>query len=209
MMGVHERSIYRYCTRGVLQSKCEGRHTLIEEEGVLAWIKGRRDTLSSPLQRDIIAKQQAEIQTLKTQMATVMRILNIRYDPLSFTVPEYEMLYKSAEQLSTEGWSPHVEEMWAEYFVRFRVEDFEKIELATNDKHPWRPFLRLATSMNVNPFDSSLLEMFGAGRNNIQQVAGIWCILKEESPRTFDILLDRDTKPLKRLITRMNKSKAS
>ncbi len=167
--------------------------------------KGRRDALSSPLNKDIIMKQQAEIQTLKVQMSTVMRLLNIKYDAFTFTVPEYENLYRQAERMSTEGWSPFDEEMWADYFVRFRVEDFEKIEVATQDKHPWRPFLRLASTMHLNPWNKELTEQLGAGRNNIQQVAGIWCVLKEESPRIFDIMQERDAAPLKKLVRRMQK----
>ncbi len=209
IVGVCERSIYRYATRGIFQTKTEligkVKTTLILEDDVLNWKRGRRDLLSSPLQRDVIQKLLGEVQTLKTQVATCMRILNIRFDPLNFTVPEYEHLYRAAEQLSTQGWSPHEEEMWSEYFVRFRVEDFEKVELATQDKHPWRPFLRLASSMHVSPYNSDLTEVLGAGRTNLQQVAGVWCVLKEESPRTFDILKDRDAVPLKKLMRRMNR----
>lgn len=206
ILEVSTRSIFRYCKRGVLQSKCEGRHTLVLEDDVLVMKKGRRDALSSPLNRDIISKQQAEIQTLKTQMATVMRILNVRYDPFAFTVPEYENLYRTADRLSTEGWSPYDEELWADYFVRFRVEDFEKLELATNDVHPWRPFLRLAASMHANPYNSELRDLLGAGRNNIHQAAGLWSTQKQESPRIFDSLLERDAAPLKKLMRRMQKA---
>lgn len=210
ILGVHQRSVYRYITKGVFQSKCETiagvRQTFILEDDVLTWKRGRKDLLSSPLQKETIQKLLVEVQTLKTQMATCMRLLNISYVALDFTVPEYEHLYHAAEQLSTHGWSPHEEEMWAEYFVRFRVEDFEKVELATGDKHPWRPFLRLATSMQVNPFDISLGEILSAGRTNIQNLSGMWCVLKEESPKTLDILQERDAAPLKKLMKRMHRS---
>lgn len=206
LLNVSDRSIYRYATRGIFQSKCEGKNTFVLEDDVLNWKKGRRDLLSQPLERDIVQKLMAEVQTLKTQVATCMRILNIRFDPFNFTIPEYEHLYRTADHLSTHGWSPHDEEMWAEYFVRFRVEDFEKIELATQDKHPWRPFLRLATSMHVNPYNTELSDMFAAGRTSLQQVAGVWCVIKEESPRTFDILKDRDATPLKKLMRRMGRA---
>lgn len=206
ILKVSDRSVYRYLNRGIFQTKIEGKDTFILEEDVLKWRKGRRDLLSSPLNKDIVQKLQADVQTLKTQVATCMRILNVRFDPLNFTVPEYDHLYRTADQLSNQGWSPHEEEMWAEYFVRFRVEDFEKVEVATSDKHPWRPFLRLASSMHINPYNSDLSDMLAAGRTNIQQVAGIWCILKEESPRTFDILQERDAKPFKKLMKRMQRS---
>lgn len=206
MLDVDIRTVYRYMQRGVLASNREGKRVFIDEADLITFKKGKHDLLASPLQRDIISKLLAEIQTLKSQMATVMRILNVRYEPLGMTLPEYELFYKSAEQLSVEGWSPHVEEMWAEYFVRIKVEDFEKIELAVNDPHPWRPLLRLATTMHLNPWNKELTEMLAAGRTNIQQVAGVWCILKEVSPRTFDVLQERDAAPLKKLVRRMVKA---
>lgn len=205
ILDVHFRSVYRYANRGVFQTKCEGKNTFVLEDDVLNWKRGRRDLENSPLERDIVQKLMAEVQTLKTQMATVNRILNIRFDPLNFTVPEYEHLYRTAEQLSNYGWSPHEEEMWSEYFVRLRVEDFEKVEVATQDKHPWRPFLRLASSMHLTPYNCDLADMFAAGRMNVQQVAGVWCVLKEESPKTFDILKERDAQPLKKLMKRMQR----
>lgn len=211
LLGVTMRTVYRYTTKGILSYKIEdakGKKLLIDEEDIIKWKKGRREVLANPLQRDIIAKQQAEIQTLKTQMATVMRLLNIRYDALNMTLPEYDTFYRAAEQASVEGWAPHSEEMWADYFVRIKTEDLEKISLATNDPHPWRPFLRLAATMHLNPWNKELTELLAAGRSNVQQVAGIWCVLKEESPRTFDVLQERDAAPLKKLVRRMQKAQS-
>jgi excisionase family DNA binding protein len=205
ILSVSSRSIYRYVKRGVLRAQCEGRSVLILEEDLLNVKKGRHDALSSPVKRDVISVLQAEVQTLRMQMATVMRILNIRYTPLNFTIPEYLNLYQSAQQLSTEGWAPQHEEIWSEYFVRLTVEDFEGIELASEDKHPWRPFLRLAITMHLSPYNKHLVETFAAGRTNVQQVAGVWCVLREESPRTFDLLQERDAKPIKKLVRRLQK----
>lgn len=208
ILGVSTRSIYRYTKRGVLRSQCEGRSLLVLEEDIRQVKKGRHDALSSPVKRDIISVLQAEVQTLRMQMATVMRILNVRYEPLRFTIPEYLGLYQSAQELSTEGWSPHAEEMWAEYFVRMTVEDLEGIELASEDRHPWRPILRLATTMHLNPYNKHLTDMLAAGRTNIQHVAGVWCVLREESPRTFDLLQERDAAPIKKLVRRLQKAQS-
>ncbi len=205
ILGVNKRSIYRYVNRGVLRSQYDGHNTLILEEDVRHVKKGRHDALSSPVKRDLVVNLQAQIQTLQMQMATVMRILNVRYDPLGFTVPEYLNLYKSAQELSTNGWAPQHEEIWSEYFVRMTVEDLESLEVASDDKHPWRPFLRLVTTMHLNPYNKHLVEMFAAGRTNIQHIAGVWCVLKEESPRTFDVLQERDAAPLKKLVRKLQK----
>lgn len=205
ILGVSTRSIYRYAKRGVLRAQCQGRSVLVLEEDLREVKKGRHDILSSTVKKDIVSTLQAQVQMLTMQMATVMRLLNVRYEPLKFTIPEYMNLYQTAQQMSVEGWSPHSEEMWSEYFVRITVEDFEGIEFATEDKHPWRPILRLATTMHLNPYNKQLTEMLAAGRTNVQRVAGVWCVLRDESPRTFDLLQERDAAPLKKLLRKLHK----
>lgn len=207
-LGVSNRSIYRYATRGLLQTKTDGRHTLVLEDEVHQIRKGRHDMLSSPVKRDVISMLMIEVQTLKMQMATIMKILNVRYEPLKFTIPEYLRLYQAAEQMANEGWAPHEEEMWAEYFVRITVEDLEGIELAAEQKHPWIPLLKLATTMHLRHYNKHLTDTLAAGRMNLQRVAGMWCVLREESPRVFDMLQERDAAPLKKLLRRMQKSQA-
>ncbi len=205
ILGVSTRSIYRYAKRGVLRAQCEGRSVTVLEEDLKEVKKGRHDILSSPIKKDIISILQMQVQTLTMQMATVMRLLNVRYEPLKFTIPEYLTFYQMAEQMSVHGWPPHAEEMWSEYFVRITVEDLEGIEFATDDKHPWRPILRLATTMHLNPYNKHLTEIFAAGRTNVQRIAGVWCVLRDESPRTFDLLQERDATPLKKLLRKLNK----
>lgn len=205
-LGVSNRSIYRYATRGLLETKVDGRHTLVPEDQVRQIRKGRHDMLSSPIKRDVVSMLMMEVQTLKMQMATVMKILNVRYEPLKCTIPEYLRLYQTAEQMANDGWSPHEEELWAEYFVRITVEDLEGIEFATEQKHPWIPFLKLATTMHLRHYNAHLTDILAAGRTNMQRVAGMWCVLREESPRVFDILQERDAAPLKKLLRRMQKA---
>lgn len=205
VLGVSTRSIYRYAKRGVLRAQCEGRSVLVLEEDLREVKKGRHEALSSSVKKDVVSTLQAQVQTLTMQMATVMRLLNVRYEPLKFTIPEYLNFYQTAQQMSVEGWAPHSEEMWSEYFVRITVEDFEGIEFATEDKHPWRPILRLATTMHLNPYNRHLTDMLAAGRTNVQRVAGVWCVLREESPRTFDLLQERDAAPLKKLLKKLHK----
>ncbi len=207
ILDVTQRSIYRYAKRGLLKCKYEGVHTFIAEEDVLALSKGRRDLLAQPLTRDAVAKLTGEVQTLKTQVATCMRILNIKYEAFTFTAPEYDALYKSAEQAIDDGWPPHVEEMWADYFVRFRIEDLEKMETAMGNRHPWRPFLKLVSSMHMAPWDPGLTDLLGAGKTNLQQLAGVWCVMKEEDPRESNNLVARESAPSRRLIRKIQKAK--
>lgn len=206
LAGICERSLYRYAQKGLIETKREGRRTLFKEDDLLRIKKHKRDIAKSPLTAEMFLKLMSEVQTLKTQMSAVMRILNIKYDALQMTSPEYERFYQIAEQYSQEGWPPHAEEMWADYFVRMKLEDLEKLEIITKDPHPWRPFLRLASTMHVNPWNKDLADIFAHGRTNIHQLAGIWAVLKEQSPREFDILAERDGAPNKKLIRRLIKS---
>lgn len=208
ILGVSSRSIYRYATKGLLQTSFDGRHTFVDETGIHRIKKGRHDVLASPLKKDVISMLLIEVQTLKMQMATVMRILNVRYEPLGFTAPEYQRLYQSAEQMANEGWAPQSEEMWAEYFVRITVEDLENIGRVTESKHPWIPLLKLATTMHLSPYNKHLTDMLAAGCTNLQHVAGMWCVLHGESPRVFDVLQERDAAPLKKLVRRLQKSQS-
>lgn len=204
-LGKSSRTVYRYATRGLFKTKPDGRHLRVCEDDLNTFQAGQRDALASPVERDVIMKLQADVQTLKMHLATVMRILNVRYEALALTAPEYDLLHQTASQLSTEGWSPMHEETWSEYLLRMKLEDLEGLERATKDPHPWRPFLRLATTMHLRPFNEELRDMFAAGRSNIHHLAGVWCVLKGDSPRTFDLLEKRDAAPLKKLLRRLQK----
>jgi excisionase family DNA binding protein len=204
-LGCTTRTIYRYTQKGILQAECRGRQLYILEDDILQHQKGKRELLTSPLDRNVIAKLIVEIQDLKGKVATISKFLNIRNEPLNLTIPEYSLFYQAADQYSKEGWPPHIEEMWSENFSRMRIEDLTALEQATGDAHPWRPFLRLVTTMYLNPWNPELRDMFGAGMNNVERLGGMWCVLKEESPRTFDILVDRDATPFKKLLNKLTR----
>lgn len=205
LMDCSVKSIYRYAKRGLIRTRYEDKKFFVNEEDLQTLRKGRRDQLNSPYTRDIINMLVLDMQTVKTQMATVMRILNINYVPLGFTDPEYVAFYQTADQLSTEGWSPHVEDQWADCFVRLKVEDLTAMQRLTADDHPWRPILRLATSMHLRPWNTRLRDLFGSGRSNVHQIAGIWCVLQERSQKEFHMLVERDTVPSRKVMRRIAK----
>ena len=209
LLDVHPRSIYRYTKRGLIRVKYEKRKLFISREDLVVLQVGRQDTLTSPYTKDTINKLILEVQQLKTQMATVLRLLNVNYVPLGFTDPEYRAFYQTADQLSTEGWSPHVEDQWADYFVRLKVEDFDSLERVTGDLHPWRPFLRLAVGMHLRPWNTRLRDLLGSGRSNIHQVASMWCVMKDRSQKEFSMLVERDATPPRKLIRRISKEQDS
>ena len=202
------RTIANYLSKGLVRFEYRGKVAYLLEEDVLRLDKGRKDPASYPLNRDTFERMQVELDALKAQMAVVLRILNLRHMELTLTPVEYKNLYDGANQLAAEGWPPHVEEQWSDVFLRLRVEDFEKIEPLVEDPHPWRAFLRLATSMHLRPWDKNLREIFAEGRKRLEQVAGMWCVLRGESAKNFDMLAKHHASPFKPTMRRMKKAQA-
>lgn len=206
LLGISGRSISRYMDKGLIRFEYRGKVAYLLEEDVLHLDKGRKDPASTPLNRHTFERMQVEIDALKAQMAVVLRILNLRHMELTLTSAEYKNLYEGANQLASEGWPPHIEEQWSDVFLRIRVEDLEKIEPLVGDPHPWRAFLRLATSMHLRPWDKNLREIFAEGRKRLEQVAGMWCVLRGESSKNFDMLSKHHASPFKPTMRRMKKS---
>lgn len=207
LLDVTERSIYRYMRQGILKVSYQGGRAYLFEEDVLQLKHQKENKPKIPPSRETIPFLLARVQTLESRVSAMMRILNMKYENLSLTDPEYRTLHQMADVYSTQGWPPHSEEQWADTFIRIRLEDMEKIEECTEDPHPWRCFLRLVTSMHLNSYNKDLRDQFASGRNNVHSIAGIWCTLKGESPRTFDLLLQRDAEPLKKLMKKLGKTR--
>ena len=208
LLEVSGRTVSRYMDKGLIRFEYRGKTAFLLEEDILRLDKGRKDPAGSPLNRDTFERMQVEIDALKAQMAVVLRILNLRHMELTLTAVEYKNLYDGANQLASEGWPPHIEEQWSDVFLRLRVEDFEKIEPLVGDPHPWRSFLRLATSMQVRPWNKSLREIFAEGKKRLEQVAGMWCVLRGESSKSFDMLSKQHSAPFKPTLRRMKKAQA-
>ena len=207
ILGVSSRTVYRYLAQGLLIPAYDGRRIGVWEEDALKLKKIQQQDIPTALDRELFLKMVTELETLKSQMSAVMRILNIKYEHLNLTDPEYRTLNLMAEQYSLEGWPPQAEEQWADTFVRLRIEDLENLERVTKDPHPWRVLLRLATTMHLNTYDKSLQDQMAAGKNNIYQTAGIWCVLKGESPKAFTMMAQRDGAPIRKLMRRLEKSR--
>lgn len=206
LLGVTTRTVSRYLDAGLARFEYRGKVAHILEEDLLRLDKGRKDFSGSPLNRDTFEAMRVQIDSLQAQMAVVLRILNLRHMELSLTGSEYKNLYEGANQLAAEGWPPHIEEQWSDVFMRLRIEDLEKIEPLVNDPHPWRAFLRLATSMHLRSWDKNLREIFAEGKKRLEQVAGMWCVLRGESSKNFDMLAKHHAAPFKVGMRRMKKA---
>ena len=209
LLDVTDRTITRYMNKGLVRFEYREKVAYLLEEDVLRLDKGRKDPLGFPLNRDIIEAMRVDLDALRGQMAVVLRILNLRHMELSLTDVEYKNLYDGANQLAAEGWPPHSEEQWSDLFLRLRVEDMKKLEEVTNDPHPWRAFLRLATSMHLRPWEKNLREIFAEGKKRIERVAGMWCVLRGESSKDFDMIAKHHAAPFKPTLRRMKKAQDS
>lgn len=210
LLEVHSRTISRYMDRGLVRFEYREKVAYLVEEDVLRLDRGRKDPVGVPLNRDTFEAMRVEIDALRAQMAVVLKILNLQRMELNFQVPsEYKNLYDGANQLTAEGWPPHSEEQWSDVFLRLSIEDLEKIAGLVDDPHPWRPFLRLATSMHLRPWDKKLRETFAEGKKRIEQVAGMWCVLHGESSKNFDLLAKHHAAPFKPTLRRMKKAQGS
>ncbi len=209
LLKVSSRTISRYMDKGLIHFEYRSKVAYLLEEDILRLDKNRKDPAGTPLNRYTFERMQIELDALKAQMAVVLRILNLQHMELTLTSPEYKNLYDSANQLTAEGWPPHAEEQWSEMFLRIRIEDLEKIEPLVNDPHPWRAFLRLASSMYLHPWDRSLREIFAEGKKRLEQVAGMWCVLRGEGSKNLDLLLKHHAAPFKSTLRRMKKSQST
>lgn len=206
ILGLSERSVYRYMQLGRLRVVYEGKMSGIPEEEVYKL----KQVLTGPTPSKLdVSMLLARVLTLENKVAVLERIANVHYEPLNLTLPEYRTLHQMAEVFATQGWAPHVEEQWADTLVRLKLEDLEKLEEALEDPHPWRAFLKLASSMHLNCYQTELRPQFAAGKNNVVSIATIWCTLKGESPKTFDLLMERDASPNRKLMKKLAKGRPS
>lgn len=209
LLEVSERTVSRYLDKGLVRFEYRGKVAYLCEEDVLRLDKGRKDPIGVPLNRDTFERMRVDIEALQAQLAVVLRILNLQHMELTLTSSEYKNLYEGANQLASEGWPPHSEEQWSDMFLRIRIEDLEKIEPLVNDPHPWRTFLRLATSMHLRPWDKNLRDIFAEGKKRLEQVAAMWCVLRGESSKDFDMLTKYHAAPFKPTLRRMKRSQDS
>lgn len=212
LLGVSERGVYRYISRGYLRLAHDSGRTGVWESEVLglkrvrdADAERRGELLPFAVNKTTLAMLHARIRTLEMQMTVIARILGVRHDPLGLTDPELAALATTAAGLAEEGWPPHVEEMWAGVFVRLRLEDLEQLERLTGDDHPWRPFHRLCATMCLVPYNPELRAEFVQGRTNLFGLAGVWAHMKGISPSKAESMVANQAAPHSRVVRRMGK----
>ena len=169
-LGVSDRQIYKYIAKGQLTALQEGKKRSVNRKDVKALIDAKKKGVPRAVNALSVLRMDAEIQILKKQVETLMRLLDVRYEPLELDKEDLTNLFDMAAHHLKTPWSPHEETMWCDIFVRMRLEDMEKID----HPDPWRPFLSLVKVMFNNPYNQDNKLMLSAGKENIERIGFAW-----------------------------------
>jgi excisionase family DNA binding protein len=210
VLGIHVVTVFRMIARGELRAIRRGRFIGVFEEDVLALQSAKSDNGQDRLagvsiEPDVLARHQVELHTLRHEVNQLLRLVDARRDTLRGSNLEMIALYRTASDFSERGWSPYAEEVWVHNFLSLSSNNFRQLENATIDPHPWRPFMRLANTMLLRPYNHELREQLCAARDHVEQMVGVWFEMKGLSPRLLGRMLREDASPSQRLLTRLEK----
>lgn len=209
-LGVSVRQVYKYIAKGQLTTLKEGKTVSVNRKDVRALIECKKLGIPRAVNAMSVARIDAEVQILKKQVETLMRILDIRYEPLELDRDDLVNLHDMALHNLKIPWSPHEEIMWCDVFVRLRVEDLEKIAEKEGYENPWRPFLALSRVMYNHPHDSGNKTILAAGQSNVEKI-GFAAAQKLEGLEAKDInhLLKKDSVLVGRMDRKLERQQKS
>lgn len=204
------RTIFNLIDRGALRPVREGKNVGVREDDVIAYRNSRAKsdgerTLPFAINRETMARHDTELRVLRRDVDMILNVLNIRRTHLKMSDLEMVALYNTAKEYGEKGWPPQVEETWAKYFLQMHTDCFLQIERRTKDHHPWRPFHKLARTMQLQPYNTELLLQLAAGREQVEHMAAVWAEIKQIPPIQIDAMLAREAKPSKRLLNSLSK----
>lgn len=201
-LGVSVRQIYKYIAQGQLVALQEGKSRSVSRKDVKALIDAKKKGIPRAVNALLVLRMDAKIQVLEKQVETLMRLLDLRYEPLDLDKEDLTNLFEMAVHLLTTPWSPHEEAMWCDVFVRIRLEDMEKID----HPDPWRPFLSLAKVMLNHPYNPDNKMMLSSGKENIERIAFAWAHRMDQvDASTMNHMLHKDGVKERRMDRRLER----
>jgi excisionase family DNA binding protein len=209
-LGVTIRSVREYIRSGKLASRKDGHHTLVSRTDVKDMIEAKKRGRGVAVNAMTVARLTAKVEVMEKQLETVMRLLDIRYEPLELNDEDMGSLYLMAEHYTKTPWAPHEEAMWSDVFVRLRIEDIERMVEVVGDPDPWRPLYALAKAMFGHPHNTDNKLVLSAGVNNIERIAFAWSQRVEGKKggdiqkliRKDDVLVRRMGKKMERIFAK-------
>jgi hypothetical protein len=214
ILGVSVRGVYRYLSRGYLRSVRQDGKTGAWESDVLELKRVRaaeadRDGEPVPfaINRATLSMLHARVTSLEMKAAVLARILGVRHEPLALTDPEIVAIYTTATSYAAEGWPPHAEGMWADMFLRMRLDDLQQLHRLTADPHPWCVFHKLCATMALAPANRDLRDELVQGRANLFSLAGMWSQMHGVPQRKVEALVHREAAPGGRLVRKLQRTR--
>jgi excisionase family DNA binding protein len=190
---ISKRQIYKYIEKNQLSALQEGKVRLVSRKDVKALADCKHKGISRVANGLTVARIDAEVQMLRKQVDALMRLNNIRYEPLDLDAKEMANLHDMAAHNLRIPWSPHEETMWCDVFVRLRLEDLEKLSQVEGYEDAWRPFLALSKAMYDTPHNSDNKFLLASGKENIERLSFVWSQkLDNKDSRQFNKLAERD-----------------
>jgi len=206
LLGVSERTIWKYFARSYLRPLSQGRRIGASKKDVDLLIQAEAADLPVPLNGITLVRILAEQRQLRQEVDFLLAAFDLRNRPLKLNDTEALAFYRMAEQYGESGWPPHIELELAGYFQRLRYEDLEQLARLTDDKHPWKVLYRFILSLEMKSYDQRLKPRFGAGRANLERQAVIWVTLRDGStPNIVEYMITDEALPMKKLLRELSR----
>lgn len=147
--------------------------------------------------REEFAVLRAQVRRLQATVEVLLRVLDVKDNPLGVTREYAEKLYSLClEQLRVGAWRVEDIQPWVEVFLRLNEDDLSVISEVTSDTKPWIPFLRLITAMSAWAVGSrdyaaslelqSLHKQLAESRRRLRAAAIIFAELKGTTDPSLD-----------------------
>lgn len=210
LLGVCERSVYKYISQGILHTERSGRMIGVYEEEVLQ-LRSSGGTPDRPLKIAFnpasFAKLYEEVQYLKSRVHTLEHVFDVTAHRLNLPDDELYRQYMAAKTYSQEGWPPHVEQQWADTFLRLGPDDLRQLKAYTKDEHPWKPFYLFCACMNQSMYNKYLKDQLVAALHHLKKLVYLWGQILGESPRIIETMVREEAEPMQRLINKLSSMK--
>ena len=144
-LGVSTRMVRGYLQEGILSAEKIGRARVlnpVEVEELRAEKAGAKKGRLLPSAE--LQQMKVRVHRLESQLATVLRILDAKDEPLGLEGQAAAQIYSAClARLQSGSWTLQEMGSWLEILLRVTEDDFQEIKAATSVAQPWRPFLQL------------------------------------------------------------------
>jgi excisionase family DNA binding protein len=207
LMGVSIRTLYYHIENGRLRVYGTGRKAGVSEDEVLRLMQDEEEPVPIEFTKANFQKVYRDLQYVMSRLHTLERIYDVKLDRLNLSDKELHQLYEAAKNYGQEGWPPHVEQTWADTFLRLNHDDLRQLQDYIKEDHPWKPFLLLCGCMHQAPYNKFLKDQFNVGRHHLQNLVTYWGQLRGESPTIINAMVRDEAEPMRRLINKLQRDK--